>query len=303
MEMYQKASFSSEMLWPKLREFREFIKDSDLVMLFIGSMESEDTEQFDRRSAEFNPNYGLFIENAVKSGKKVVVVMQSGSAMILGDWKNDVHAIVQMWLGGEGAGGGVADVLCGVVNPSGKLSETFPTKLRSDLNYPGNGQTVEYSEKHLVGYRYYDLHPEEIVYPFGHGLSYTSFEYSDLKIERKNNSLDVSFNLTNVGDTDGAEVCQLYTGDPVSTVARPVKELKAFEKIYLAAGEMKKITLHVDIKDMGYYNILLKDWITEPGKYMVYVGSSSRDIRLEKNILIDDKIPYTMSPTGETIIG
>lgn len=303
LEMYKKASYSQEMLWPKIGEFRDFIKDTELVIVFVGSMESEDTEQFDRRTAELNPNYEMFIKNARAHGNKVVVVMQSGSAMILGDWKDDVNAIVQMWLAGESAGGGIADVLCGVVNPSGKLSETFPTKLRSDLNYPGNKYTVEYNEKHLVGYRYYDLHPEEIVYPFGHGLSYTSFEYSDIEIDRIGNVLNVSFNLTNSGDTAGAEVCQLYTADPVSTVARPLKELKAFEKVHLASKETKKVTMCVDIKDLGYYNILLKDWITEPGKYVIYVGASSRDIRLEKSILINDNIPYTMSRTGEAMIG
>lgn len=303
LEMYQKTSFSASMLWPKGGEFIDFIKDCDIVVLFIGSMESEDTEMLDRRTAEFNPNYELFINYAVDSGKKVVVVMQSGSAMILGDWKDGVHAIVQMWLGGESAGGGVADVLCGIVNPSAKLSETFPTKLRSDLNYPGNGHTIEYHEKGLIGYRYYDLHPEEITYPFGHGLSYTSFEYSDLEVNRNDNMLDISFNLTNTGDVAGAEVCQVYIGDPVSTVTRPVKELKAFEKVYLASGETKKVSLSIDIKDIGYYNVLLKDWITEPGKYIVYVGASSRDIKLEKSVFIDNKIPYTMSKTSEAMIG
>ncbi len=303
LEMYQKTSFSPEMLWPKNGEFKEFIKDTDLVLMFIGSMESEDTEHFDRRTAEFNPNYELFMDYAVDSGKKVVAVMQSGSAMILGDWKNKVHGIVQMWLGGEGAGGAVADVLCGVVNPSGKLSETFPAKIRTDLTYPGNEHTVEYSEKMFVGYRYYDIHPEEIVYPFGHGLSYTEFEYSDLKIDRVDDRIDISFNITNTGSTDGAEVCQVYIGDPISTVTRPLKELKAFDKVYLKSGETKRVALNVEIKDMGYYNILLKSWVTEPGNYIIYVGASSRDIRLEETILISDSAPYTMNLTGEGMIG
>ncbi len=303
LEMYQKAAFSHEMLWPKDGEFKEFIKDTDLVIMFIGAMESEDTELFDRRTAEFNPNYELFMKYAIDSGKKVVAVMQSGSAMILGDWENKVHGIVQMWLGGEGAGGAVADVLCGVVNPSGKLPETFPTKLRTDLAYPGNEFTVEYPERIFVGYRYYDIHPEEIVYPFGHGLSYTEFQYSDLEVKRLNNKLDVSFNLTNIGDVKGAEVCQLYIGDPVSTVKRPLKELKAFDKIHLEAGETKRVTLSVEIKDMGYYNVLLRDWVTEPGDYVVYVGASSRDIRLEETIMINDDAPYTIRQVGEDMIG
>ncbi len=302
-EVYQKRAFAEEMLWPKRKEFMDFIDDTDLVIMFVGSMESEDTEQFDRRSAELNPNYELFINYAVDSGKKVVVVIQSGSAMILGDWKDKVHSIVQMWLGGESAGGAIADVLCGVVNPSGKLSETFPSCLRSDLEYPGNEYTIKYREGLFVGYRYYDAHLEEIVYPFGHGLSYTEFEYSGMEILRKKNKLEVSFDVKNIGDTDGAEVVQLYVGDPVSTVTRPIKELKAFNKVFIKAGETERINLCIDIKDIGYYNVLLKDWATEPGKYIIYVGASSRDIRLEKEIFIGDDVPYSIQVNGETMIG
>lgn len=302
-EMYKKAAFSPEMLWGKCKDLREFIGDCDLVLMFVGSMESEDTENFDRRTAELNRNYEMFIESAISSGKKVAVVIQSGSAMILGDWRKNAGAIVQMWLAGEGAGGGVADVLCGVVNPSGRLSETFPTKLRSDLNYPGNERTIEYSERLDVGYRYYDKHPEEIAYPFGHGLSYTRFEYSDIDTRLTGETAEVSFTLKNVGDVKGAEVVQLYIGDPISTVVRPVKELKAFSKISLESGESKRVTLSVEIRDMGYYNILLRDWVTEPGRYIIYVGASSRDIRLTKEIYIDKDAPYTMNKKGESMIG
>ncbi len=303
LELYQKTSFSREMLWPKNRLLKEFVEDSDLVLMFVGDMESEDTEQFDRRTAEFNPNYEMFISHAVKCGKKVVVVIQSGSAMILGDWKDEVPAIVHMWLGGESAGGAIADILCGVVNPSGKLSETFPAKLRSDMAYPGNKLTAEYPERMFVGYRYYDLHPEEIVYPFGHGLSYTKFDYSNIEVIRTGDELQVSFDLTNAGKVKGAEVVQLYTGDPVSTVVRPIKELRAFDKVTLEAGETKKVTMNVALKDMGYYNVLLREWVTEPGRYDIYVGASSRDIRLKKAIMIEDPAPYSMDKIGEAMIG
>ena len=301
-EIYGKTAFSKEMLWPKLDEFTDFIDESDLVLMFIGAMESEDTEQFDRRTANFNPNYEMFIDFAIKAGKKVVVIIQSGSAMILGDWKESVKAIVHMWLPGEGAGGAV-DVLCGKVNPCGRLPETFPTKVRTDLDYPGNGQTVEYNEKLSVGYRYYDKRPEEIVYPFGYGLSYTEFEYKDLETEVKEEKIKVSFNLKNIGKMDGAEVVQLYSGNPVSTVKRPEKELRAFKKVYLKAGETEKVLFELDLKELGYYNVLLKDWITEPGKYIIYLGASSRDIRLKEEIWIDKDAPYSIGVKGETMIG
>ena len=303
MELYRKDAFSKEMLWPKHPEFSEFIADTDLVIMFVGAMESEDTEKLDRRCADLNQNYEMFINFAVLDNKKVVVVNQSGSAMTFGEWTKDVHAVVQMWLGGESAGGAIADVLCGVVNPSGKLSETFPKKVRSDIEFPGNSHTVEYNERIFVGYRYYDMHPEEIVYPFGHGLSYTTFEYSNIDVLQKNDALEISFDIKNTGDTDGAEVAQVYVGDPVSTVKRPLKELKAFSKVFLEAGETKRVSFNVDIKDIGYYNVILKDWITEPGKYIIYVGSSSRDIRLEKSIILQSDVPYTIQVTGEDMIG
>ena len=146
-EGYKRGAYSGEVLWTDNREYSEFIKDADLVILFVGSMESEDTEKFDRRTAEFNPNYEIFIKRAFARGKKVVTVIQSGSAMLLDDWIEDSHSIVQMWLGGESAGGAIADVLCGLVNPSGKLPETFPTKLRTDFEFPGNKHRTEYTEK------------------------------------------------------------------------------------------------------------------------------------------------------------
>ena len=291
------------MLWPNLPVFGEFINDCDIVLMFIGAMESEDTEQFDRRTAEFNPNYEMFINCAVQNGKKVVVVMQSGSAMILGDWRHEVQGIVQMWLGGEGSGGAIADILCGKINPSGKLSETFPVKVRSDLEYPGNKYTVQYTENIFVGYRYYDIHPEKIVYPFGFGLSYTEFEYSDIDVQRKENKIYTTLKIKNIGKTDGAEVVQLYVGDPASTVVRPVKELKGFTKVFLSVGEEKEVKFIVDKSDVGYYNVLLKEWVTEPGEYIIYIGASSRDIRLKKPIYIDDEAPYTTKQSGETMIG
>lgn len=303
VETYSKTAFSKEMLWPKGSDFCRAVENSDIIIMFVGAMESEDTEKFDKRTANLNPNYELFINVALGMDIPVVVVLQSGSAMILGNWHNEVDSIVQMWLGGEAAGGGIADVLCGKVNPGGKLTETFPTKLRSDLPYPGNGYTLEYSEKLFVGYRYYDKHPEEIIYPFGHGLSYTDFEYSNLEINRYNDVFKVEFDLKNMGDVVGSEVVQLYTGDPVATVVRPEKELKAFKKVELNPGEVKKVALKIELKDLAYYNVLLKDWITEPGKYVIYIGSSSRDIRLEKTIIVEESAPYSLDKKGEDMIG
>lgn len=298
-----KLSYSPTMLWPTKRQYATFIEDCDVVVVFMGSMESEDTECYDRRSALMNPNFDLYIEHALKLEKKVVVVLQTGSAMILPPWHQQVHAIVQMGLGGEAAGSAIADILTGKVNPSGRLNETYPCCMRSDLEYPGHDHILEYKEKLAVGYRYYDIHPEEIAYPFGHGLSYTAFAYQNAQLTQDGDCFSLSLDLTNIGDADGAEVIQLYAADPVSTVSKPEKALIAFKKVFLRAGETRRVTLVFTARDLAYYNITLHDWVTEEGIYHLLVGASSRDIRLETEFFYKNDMPYTMTPTSETMLG
>lgn len=293
-ECYQKAEYPSHMHWPKFTEFVEFAWESDAIILFVGSMISEDSEFLDRRDANFNPTYEKFIDTACQMEKKVIVVIQSGSAMILGEWRHRVDAIVEMWLGGEAAGSAIADVLSGKVNPSGKLAETFPIIARKDLEYPGDFAKVRYTEGMDVGYRYYDKHSEEICYPFGHGLSYTRFEYKKLNINVDKDTIQVTFELSNVGDLDGAEVVQVYVGDPISNVYKPMKELKAFEKVHLKSRERQLITIGIPLTDLSYYNTLLKEWIVEKGDYDIYVGASSQDIRLQSRIYLNGTNDYTI---------
>ncbi len=303
VEAYKKGEYSSNMLWPTLDTFANSIRDCDLVVFFMGSMLSEDTENFDRNTARLNPNFEMFVNCAVNNKKKTVVVLQSGGALILDELSKKADAIVEMWLGGEAAGGAVADVLCGAVNPSGKLTETFPNKLRCDLDYPGDVFKTVYNEKLDVGYRYYDKHPEEVVYPFGHGLSYTKFEYSDFKAEINGENVNIELNVKNTGDFDGSEVVQIYVSDPVSTVTRPIKELKAFEKVFVEKGKTKKVEINFPVSYLAYYNIMLKDWVVENGVYNIYAASSANDIRLEESVVYNGKMPYTMQNTGEAMIG
>lgn len=298
-----KRSYSPTMLWPTKRQYALFIADCDAVVVFMGNMESEDTECYDRRSAQMNPNFDLYVEHALKQGKRVVAVLQTGGAVILPPWYRQVDAIVWMGLGGEAAGSAIADVLTGRVNPSGRLAETFPTCMRRDLEYPGHDRILEYREKLNVGYRYYDRHPEEIAYPFGHGLSYTIFAYDNAEIAQTGERFTLSFDLTNVGDMDGAEVVQLYAADPVSTVSKPQKALIAFRKVYLRSHETKRVALDFTARDLAYYNTSLHDWVTEEGAYRLLLGASSRDIRLEEDMLYRASMPYTMTPTGETMLG
>ncbi len=299
-EAYRKDSFSAEMLWPKTGALVQAVADADLVLFFMGSMVSEDTEKFDRRTALLNQNFELFLQAVQRAGKKTAVVLQNGGALIFGEPLKKADAVAEMWLGGEAAGGAIADVLTGIVNPSGKLSETFPTCMRRDLEYPGNGMFIEYKERLDVGYRYYDKHPEEILYPFGHGLSYTEFAYDNLTVS---DDLTVSFTLTNTGACDGAEVVQLYVGDPICTVPRPIKELKKFEKVFLKAGESRTVSFKLTADDLSYYNTTLHDWVAENGRYDVYVGASSRDIRLTGAFMYNGDMPYTMTQLGESMMG
>lgn len=304
IELYKKRELPKDMMWTKSSLFRKEVADSDLILFFVGSMESEDTESFDRQTAGINPNVGFFINEAKKVNKPIALVLQNGGALILDKWEKKVDSILEMWLGGEAAGGAVADILCGNINPSGKLSETFPKRMRTDLEYPGDGYKVEYKERFEVGYRYYDKHPEEILYPFGHGLSYTDFEYSNLSINKLENGVKIDFELKNTGDVTGAEVAQLYVGDPVSTVVKPIKELKKFEKVYLKSGETREISFFLDYIDFAYYNIMLRKYVVENGIYDIYVGASSQDIRLKATLKIDDdSSPYSTDCVGETIIG
>ncbi len=302
-ECYRKDAYSKEMLWPSLDEFMSFVEEHDAVLLFVGTQESEDTEKFDRRTPYMNPNYDMYVEAAVRTGKRVVVICQSGGAVIFDDDTLKAHAIVQMWLGGESAGGAIADILTGKVNPQGKLSETFPNKMRTDLNYPGNGMYMEYAEKLNVGYRYYDRHPEEICFPFGHGLSYTTFTYQNLTITPNDNTWTVTFEITNAGKVFGTEIAQLYVCDPVSTVPKPIKELKKFTKVELNAGETKTVIMTLTERDLSYYNVSLHRWVAEDGKYHILVGSSSQNIRLVGTLMHENKKDYTIRRTGFDMIG
>lgn len=306
-EMYNRSRVSETMQWILTGELGEFVEDADLVIFFVGDMAEADTENFDRRTAEHNNYQKMFVNYALEIGKKVVVVNQSGGAMIFnGVFSHkidDADAVVQMWLGGEAGGGAVADVLCGKVNPSGKLSETFPKKLRRDLDYPGENFILSYDEKEEVGYRYYDRHINEIAYPFGFGLSYTTFAYDNLTVTREGDAYTVALDVTNTGKVDGAEVVQTYVTDPVATVKRAEKDLRAFTKVFLKAGETKRVTMSVPVYEMGYYNVLLRDFVTEPGEYIFKVGASSQDIRLEQSVILSDPVPYSTVPTGECTLG
>jgi beta-glucosidase len=202
-------------------------------------------------------------------------------------WAGNVAGIVEQWYNSQECGNALADVLFGDVNPSGKLPTTFPVRYEDNpasINYPGENGEVLYGEGLFVGYRYYDAKKLEPLFPFGHGLSYTSFEYSDLKLHAdrftEETGLDVSLNVRNSGKRSGQEVIQLYVHDLQSNLRRPEKELKAFRKILLDAGETKTVSFHLDREAFWYYDPAKGGWIVEPGEFEIILGASSRDLRL-----------------------
>lgn len=303
LPIYKRRELPGEMIWVNRGQWEEFVADCDAVVMFLGSMESEDTEQFDRRTIELNPNFSYVVEAVAHANPNVAVVVQSGSAMALGRIAQQVPAIVQMWIAGEAAGSAIADVLTGAVNPSGKLSETFPLRLRTDLDYPGDGKKVCYREGFDIGYRYYDKHPEEICFPFGHGLSYTTFRYEDFSVRQKGDKLELSLTVHNDGDVDGREVVQVYVRKEESIVTRCEKDLKAFEKVFVPAGGRTEVTMTLDLQDLAYFNLMLDKWVVEPGEYIFFAAASSRDIRCTARLTPDCEEPYTIDSYAVASMG
>lgn len=291
------------MLWHTFCQDMPDIQTYDAVLVFTGVQPSQDSENIDRYDNHLAGYIEDVLRNCVYHNPNVILVLTSGSSTFASEKAEECTAIVQMWPTGEACGQAVADVLTGKVNPSGKLSETFPRFMRKDLDLEGDGLKQQYLEKWCIGYRYYDLHPEEIWFPFGHGLSYTTYDYTNGAIEKTADGWKVSFNLTNSGKTDGAEAVQLYVGDPISTASKPVKELKQFKKVFLKAGETKKVEFNLTDEDFAYYNVMLHKNVVESGRYDVYLAASSRDIRIKLSLVYDNPDCYTMIKAQEDMIG
>lgn len=257
-------------------------KKADVVVLCLGLDEVTEAEGLDREDINIPQNQIELFKQVRVFGKKVVVVLSCGSAVET-SFTRSANAIVYGCLTGQAGARSVMDVLTGKVNPSGKLAETFPVKYEdcpSASHFPGKQMTVEYREGLYIGYRYYDTAKVHVAYPFGHGLSYTKFEYSDISADEKG----VTFKITNTGGYDGAEIAQLYVGKKDGKIFRPAKELKGFKKIYIKSGASATVTIPFDDKTFRYFNIKTDKWETEGGEYQLYIGASIADIRLEASI-------------------
>jgi beta-glucosidase len=266
-------------------------KEADLV-IFVGGLNKnsfQDCEATDRREYGLPFSQPQLITELAQACPATVVVLISGNAVEM-PWVNEVPAILQSWYLGSMAGNSIADVLTGAVNPSGKLPFSFPKHLSDNgahsfdtLCYPGDSIKVEYKEDILVGYRWHDTKKIPALYPFGYGLSYTTFAYSkstlSYPIISPNNDITISFSITNTGDREGKEIAQLYIGDEKASVLRPLKELKAFTKVSLKPGETKTVSFKISVDDLKFYDEKTGQWTAEPGKFKAYIGSSSTDIK------------------------
>ena len=275
---------------------------ADVAIVFVGLTDDFESEGFDRTHMSMPRPHNMLVRAVAEANPDTVVVLAGGSPVSI-PWLDKVKGLLNSYLGGQAGGAAVADLLTGRVNPSGKLAETYPICERSAPcadNFPGNPATVEYRESIYIGYRYYEKADKKVRFPFGYGLSYTQFRYSDLRLDNRemadNERLTLSFRVKNTGDRDGAETAQIYVADCESTVFRPVKELKAFKKVFLKAGEEKRITVTLGKRAFAYYNTLIHDWHVESGAFDILVGASSADIRLRDTVTVRSTRPDVPIP-------
>ncbi|WP_439183853.1 glycoside hydrolase family 3 C-terminal domain-containing protein [Carboxylicivirga taeanensis] len=271
----------------------QLAKESDVALVFAGLPLHYESEGIDRKHIDMPAAHNQLIAEVAKVQNNTVAVLTNGSAVAM-PWIEQVPAVLETWLGGQAGAGAVADVLFGTVNPSGKLAETFPVKLADTpaaFNFPGEQGNVLYGERIFVGYRYYDEKLIEPLFPFGHGLSYTSFDYSDIQLSAKKISdkdvLEVSLKVKNTGTVAGKETVQLYVSDLESTLQRPEKELKHFVKVELQPGETKEVSFELSGRDFSYYDAKRNMWIAESGSFEIMAAASSRDIRLKAQIELE----------------
>ncbi|MEK3723121.1 beta-glucosidase [Paenibacillus sp. FSL H8-0034] len=300
---------SDEMDENLLAEAVQAAVQADVAVIVAGLPERCESEGYDRKHLRIPANQIRLIEAVAAVQSQVVVVLSNGAPIEM-SWIGGVKAVLEAYLGGQALGGAIADLLFGDANPCGKLAETFPQKLEhnpSYLYFPGVGDHVIYNEGIFVGYRYYDAADRAPLFPFGHGLSYTRFSYSDLTLSNKESldtgTIHVSLNITNTGDRHGKEIVQLYVRDVVSTVVRPLKELKGFVKVELQPGETKAVTFVLEQRSFAYYNVDLQDWHVETGEFEILIGKSSTEITQRETIRVQSTVSLKKTYTRNSTIG
>jgi beta-glucosidase len=281
-------------------------RECEIVVFFAGLPAVYESEGYDRTDMKLPTQQNELIERVARVNPNVVVVL-SGGAPVEMPWLSKVKAVLNMYLPGQAGGQAAAELLTGLVNPSGKLAESYPLvydDVPSAGLYETGGRQAQYCEGIYIGYRYYDKAQKSVCFPFGHGLSYTAFEYSNLEISsdnvREGEVLTVSMTVRNSGHKDGAEVVQLYVGDLAQNTFRAEKELKGFEKVFLRVGEQQKVKLQLDCRSFSCYDPSTQTWIIPEGNYRISVGSSSRDIRLSQQVVVHGKKNPAVQVSGST---
>ncbi len=269
-------------------------RDADAAVLYIALPSFKESEGYDRTDLDLTEQEVALIQAIAAVQPQTVVVLNNGSAVAMGEWIDGVPAVLEAWMMGQAGGGAVADVLFGAVNPSGKLAETFPKRLKDTpayFNYPGENGQVRYGEGLFIGYRYYEAKGIDVLFPFGYGLSYTTFTYSNLQVSAKTfkdtDGLSLSVEVTNSGDVPGCEIVQVYVHDHHARLVRPYKELKGFAKVRLGAGETQTVRIELDARAFAYYDPAYEQWVTESGAFDILVGRSSVDICLQETVQIE----------------
>lgn len=292
-----------------LNQAIETAKEADVAVIFAGLPDAFESEGYDRSHMRMPQCQNTLISEIAKVQENVVVVLHNGSPVEM-PWADEVKGILEAYLGGQAVGQAEVDVLFGKVNPCGKLAETIPYKLADNpsyLNFPGDGQTVTYNEGVFVGYRYYDTKEMPVRYPFGYGLSYTTFEYSDLQLSadkiKDTDTLKVTLKVKNTGDRAGKEIVQLYVADKTGAACRPVKELKNFVKVELQPQEEKTVEMELDKRSFAWYNTQIHDWYAASGEYEILAAASSRDIRLKKTVYVESTTELPIHVHMNTTIG
>jgi len=275
-------------------EAASIAKEADVALLFIALPPYKESEGYDRPDIDLTEQQVALIKAVSAIQPHSVVILNNGSPVAMQDWIGDVPAVIEAWLMGQAGGGAIADVLFGAINPSGRLAETFPLSLSDTpafTNFPGDGSSVHYGERIFIGYRYYDFKNIDVLFPFGHGLSYSTFEFSNLQLPqhtlRREEPVTVKVDVKNTGRMAGKETVQIYVGGVKSSVMRPAKELKGFAKVSLDPGETKTVTVTLEGTAFSFYDPDAGEWVAENGAHEILVGRSATDIVLRDTVYLE----------------
>jgi beta-glucosidase len=288
-----------------LQEAVELASGADHVLVFLGLPGEDESEGFDRTHIDLPANQLMLVHTLAEVHDRLIVILANGGVVRVSTWEDKAAAILECWLSGQAAGGAAVDLLLGVANPSGKLAETIPVRLQDNpsyLNFPGEEGVVNYGEGIFIGYRAYDKLVQPVSYPFGFGLSYTTFRIDNVNVSTAGSvangdlAVTVAASVSNIGQRAGAEVVQVYVGDVEASVARPLRELKGFVRVYLEPGETKQVSCQLDDRAFAFWSRRFEQWVVESGEFAIAVGSSSRDLVATETIMLD--APRLSLPLG-----